>query len=137
MIIVPFEPEHAQRIELPQAHAHWLSHVSADYRERLPQLGPAYTAMVGERVIGCAGIIETGAGSGYLWALASRDSRPHFVGLIRAVRRLMELSPLRRLEATVERGFNPGCRALELLGFSCEGLMKKYGPDGKDHFRYA
>lgn len=135
--IVPYQAEHARAIDAQASQVHGLTLVNGCYLHNLSVMGPAYTARTGERILGCAGIIDSGMGTGLLWALASKDSGAHFVALIRAVRRLISLHPLRRLEATVELGFRPGCRALELLGFTCEGLMKKYGPDGKHHLRYA
>lgn len=136
--IVPFKAEHAYAIDLQPGQQHWGALVKeSGYCDFLEKRSRAYTALLDGKAIGCAGIFETGLGSGSLWAIAARDSGRHFVTLVRAVQRLITLVPLRRLEATVERGFTPGCRALELLGFTCEGLMKKYGPDGKDHLRYA
>lgn len=42
-----------------------------------------------------------------------------------------------RIQATTEVDFLRGQRFLERLGFEEEGLLKKYGYDGKDHIRYA
>jgi RimJ/RimL family protein N-acetyltransferase len=59
------------------------------------------------------------------------------VVLDRAVRRLLSLRSFRRIEASTEADFKQGCRWLEMLDFQSEGLMRKYGPDGADHIRYA
>ena len=137
MNVIAFEPCHVYAIDPQPSQVQWVGWFTPQYLENLSRMGPAYTALVDGRIMGCAGIIDSGFSSGLLWALVHKEARPHFVPMFRAVERLVHLIPLRRIEATVEKGFRPGCRALELLGFTCEGLMKKYGPDGQDHYRYA
>ena len=137
MNVIPFEPAHVRSLDPQVSQEQWVARMSPQYLENLALMGPAYSALLDDTVLGCAGIIDTGFDTGLLWAFVHRDAGQHFIPLFRAVRRLIRLVPLRRLEATCERGFLPSCRALELLGFQCEGLMKKYGPDGQDHFRYA
>lgn len=137
MTIIPFSPEHAGALDIQAAQVHYLSVMTPQFLSNLERLGPAYSAIIDGRLMGSAGILDTGLGTGVLWALVHKDAGRHFVPLFRAVQRLKTLVRLRRLEATVEVGFAPGCRALELLGFVQEGRMAKYGPDGADHIRYA
>jgi hypothetical protein len=42
-----------------------------------------------------------------------------------------------RVEASTAVGWLPGRRWLEMLGFECEGVMRAYGPDRRDFFRFA
>lgn len=42
-----------------------------------------------------------------------------------------------RLQFNVRAKFRGGCRWAEALGFSKEGRMRKYDPEGNDYFRYA
>jgi RimJ/RimL family protein N-acetyltransferase len=121
-----------------QDHQAWtLSVLPVGYFEVLGKLGPAGSAEVDGRIIACAGIAEQGMGIGTLWAFVAQDAGRHFVRLDRCTRRLLTLISLRRIEATVEVGFSPGCRWLELLGFQFEGILRKYGQNGLDHWRYS
>ena len=135
--IVPFSPQHVYAIDPQSAQAHWIGRASPEYLAHLQAGGIAYTALIDGKVAGCAGLLDTGFDAALLWALASRGCGVHMVALFRCVKRLMTLAPLRRIEATCEAKFKPGCRALEMLGFSLEGLSKRYGSDGQDHFRYG
>ena len=42
-----------------------------------------------------------------------------------------------RLQAVVFKGYKEGMRFAEFFGFENEGLMKCYGFDGSDQYRYA
>ena len=44
---------------------------------------------------------------------------------------------LHRIETVVRVGFDAGVRWAEMLGFSLEGRMSRYGPDRSDYLLYA
>ena len=44
---------------------------------------------------------------------------------------------LKRIQASVHTNDQQAIRYVEWLGFENEGLMKKYGPDGSDYYRFA
>ncbi len=136
MNIVPFMPEHLSRIHVQEQQRRAFSHLTTEYLQVLAQ-GSAISAVVDDRIIGCAGIVGQFMGHGILWGAIAQDAGPHFVRMHRAACRLLEIQRLRRIEATTEVDFEEGCRWLELLGFQREGRMSKYGPDGEDHYLYA
>lgn len=78
---------------------------------------------------------------GLVWAAVAKDAGRHMLWLHRATARYLEAVQathrLRRLEATVEKGFAVGCRWVELLGFEFEGEMRAFGANGETHLRYA
>ena len=43
----------------------------------------------------------------------------------------------KRIQSTVRADFAEGIRFAEWYGMHSEGLMKQYGPDGKDYLRLA
>ena len=137
MNIIPFEPAHVARLRVQSRQARLLSYLVEPYIEALGAAGPAMTAQENGEILACAGIAEQGFGVGTLWAFIAADAGRRFLSLHRGARRLIQLHPLRRLEATTECDFPQGCRWLELLGFKSEGLLHAYGPDGADHYRYA
>ena len=42
-----------------------------------------------------------------------------------------------RIQASIRADFKDGIRFAEWFGMESEGLMRKYGPDGKDYLRLA
>lgn len=137
MNVMPFEPSHIELLELQSAQRYVVSHICVEYLKRLQAVGPAASAEVDGKILACAGVAFQGFGMGVLWAFVSKDAGPHFVKLDRCVRRLLDLSNLKRIEATTEVSFTQGCRWLSLLGFENEGRMRAYGPTGEDHYRFA
>lgn len=140
MIIEPFRPVHldvlrAQGVQAAQARE--VSHVPASYASVSRAPGTAVTARMGDRILLCGGVTTVDAERGVLWALLSVSASAHLVRLHRGVERFLSVQRPRRLEATVEEGFGPGCRWLELLGFEYEGRMRGYGMNGETHLRYA
>lgn len=135
--IVPFEPGHVERMKLQHRQINALSVATGQYLFALKVGGLSATAMDGATVLACAGIVIEPFGSGTLWSFVSDEAGRHFVRLDRCVRRMLSIPRLRRIDATTEVGFAQGCRWLEMLGFENEGVMRKYGPDGADHYRYA
>lgn len=139
MRVERFRPYHlhllrAQGVQSVQARE--LSHVPADC-ESVDPAGVALTALNGDRVLLCGGIIPARPQVGTLWALLSADAGRHMVWLHRATRRVLTLEHWERIEATVEEGFPEGCRWLRLLGFKLEGAMPKYGLNGETHLRFG
>ena len=137
MNVIPFEPKHVREMKMQSHQMRLVSQMAFEYIEVLGGLGPAFSGEVDGRIIACAGIATQFAGMGTMWAILAQDSGPYFVRLHRCGKRLMESLGLRRIEATTEADFAPGCRWLEMLGFQSEGRMRSYGLNGEDHIRYA
>jgi hypothetical protein len=140
MRVEPFRPVHLQLLiaqGVQAAQARQVSHVPASYASVEQPPGLAMTAIEGERIVLCGGIIPQRPGVGTLWAVLSEHAGEHMVWLHRATRRFMSLQEWQRLEATVEKGFPQGCRWLRLLGFKYEGPMPKYGLNGETHVRFG
>lgn len=137
MQVEPFRPIHLDLLRTRGIQPSQVSHVPVSYASFARPPGPALTAMDNGNVILCGGICLMAPGMGLLWAVLAHDAGHHMLRLHRAVRRFIDSEPIRRLEATVEDGFAPGCRWLDLLGFEFEGTMRGYGDAGETHLRYA
>lgn len=140
MIVEPFQPYHidllrAQGVQAAQLRE--VSIVSGAYALNAAPIGPAVTARDGDHILICGGLRIDAPKRATCWALMAADAGKHITALHRAVQRFISLDEWIRLEATVEEGFTPGCRWVELLGFQFEGRMLKYGPSGETHLRYA
>ena len=141
MIVEPFRPYHIELLMaqgVQEGQLRQVSQVPAGWGSVGTIPGSALTAMDGERILLCGGVMPTMRPKiGVLWAVLSAEAGSHMLWLHRATQRFISIAPPRRLEATVEKGFPQGCRWLELLGFEFEGPLRSYGLDGEDHVRYA
>lgn len=138
MTIVPFEPEHLEVLLLQPSQAILQPLLSdRNYGVNLHRGGPAYSALVGDQVIACMGLIPAWEHRAMAWGLIAAEAGPHFVRITKAVMRTMELHPFRRIETSVRRDFQQGHRWVRLLGFEREGTMRCYSPDGGDYDLYA
>ena len=132
MMIVPFDAWHLAAITPQEAQAH---EYAAD--SLASPVGFAWTALDGKNPIACAGLVEIWQGRAYAWAMLSRDAGPHMRWLTREIRFRLSRAHFQRVEMAVDASFANGCRWAEMLGFSMEGLGRKYLPNGHDAFIYA
>jgi RimJ/RimL family protein N-acetyltransferase len=136
--IVPFEAKHLRYLSLQSAQSYASSELSKpEYGQQLEQMGDSFTGIHNGQVIGCAGIWRIWENRAHIWALLSPDAGRHFVAIHRAVVAKLATLEDRRIEAAVDVGFVEAHRWIEMLGFTYEGTMKAYTPDGRDSDLYA
>jgi len=101
--------------------------------------GDAWTAMVGDQVLGCGGLIPHGRERAYAWALLADDAGARMLALTRAVRGHLAGASFARIEMAVDVSFAAGARWAELLGFERETLrpLRHYLPGGRSAWLYA
>lgn len=138
MMIVTFKPSHLERLLLQPAQE-GMRPVMQDpsYGLSLARSGPCYAAVSGDEVLACAGLIPQWPGRAVAWALIGADAGRCFVGLHRAVKRALDMHEYRRVETGVASDFEAGHRWARMLGFTREGRMRAYTPDGRDCDLYA
>lgn len=137
MRIIPFDATHIDELQLQPRQAHAISHLTIPYVMTLQNVGISASAEHEGKILGCAGVMPLGFGIGTLWGLASLKAGPHMVRIHKCLERLIELADLRRVEATAEIDWPNACRFLVALGFEQEGIKRKYGIDGRDHYSYG
>lgn len=138
MRIVPFEPNHLNRLLLQPSQAIMQPTLSnPEYAVSLYKAGPAYSLVDGDAVLATAGLIEQWEGRAVGWALISAESGAHFLKIHKAVLRTMTIHPYRRIETAVACDFPQGHRWANMLGFEREGRMRSYTPDGRDCDLYS
>jgi len=133
MNIIAFKPEHlaAMRLQPMQMGARFDP-------GHAPALGEdAWTGIAEGAPVVCAGIMPLWAGRGMAWACLSADAGRHFMAIHRAAARVFALPRYRRVEAYVDPVWAPARRWVELLGFTREGLMRAFLPEGGDMLLYA
>lgn len=136
-ILVPFKAEHLTAM------------VNRDSSQREPwalamekqQSGPAMTGMLGDMVLGCAGLILPWPGVGLAWMVLSEEIGPHGLWMTKMVRHFLDdmirCQSLHRLEAVVLSENERNQQWIERLGFTREnGCARAYTQDRRDVIRY-
>lgn len=140
MKVVAFAPSHLATLNLQSAQAYFGQQLAdAEYGRSLVESGPCFTALDGNTVLACAGVHEIWDNRAMAWALISQSAGRHMVSIHRAVRGFLMQAKYRRIEATVDAGFEEGRRWAQMLGFVCETPqpMRAYTPAGGDCYLYA
>lgn len=101
--------------------------------------GPAFTALVDNKIIGCGGIVLMWGGVGAAWVAVSKDIEPYKVWMTRTVRRslrdIVRALNLHRVEAVVLT--DGDSRWIQAVGFHLENdVAKKYTQDKRDVMRF-
>jgi len=101
----------------------------------------AYTAMQESRVFMIGGVYGLWDNVGEAWFMMSKyaydmpRSAAKYSSLL--LDHVQEDNDLQRIQASVHADDKQAIRYVEWLGFENEGLMKKFGPDGSDYYRFA
>ena len=137
MRLTALRREHLQELKLQSAQAYLGADLTAPGYFEMLMAGQAFTGMVGDTVIGCAGCIEQWDNRSIAWALVSAHAGRHMVGVHRAVAGFLAQARWRRVETFVDAEFAEGHRWMGMLGFAHEGRMTAFSPDGRDFDLYA
>ena len=103
--------------------------------------GPAFTLIIDEQVVGCAGVILLGHNRGEAWMAISKLLYMYPKTVFKTVRDglvgIVAEHHLRRVQALVLPDFEAGKRFMSHLGFKYEGTLIAYGPAGEDFEIYG
>ena len=135
-VAIPFEPKHLCALRAQPMQVNEVSLITPGIASALAD-GDAWSIYDDEMPLFCGGIVEGTQSTGYLWAFVSGEAGPRMRTITRMCARYLAMKRLRRIETSARADFAAGCRWAKLLGFENEGLMRKYGADGSDHYRYA
>jgi RimJ/RimL family protein N-acetyltransferase len=138
MKIVPFHPQHLEALILQPSQSLLAGYFKEGYGDALVKGGPSFTGVDDDgNVVGCSGVVEQWENRAIAWALLSDWSGKHFVKIHKAVKRFLDSTDYRRIEAFVDAEFEQGHRWVNMLGFEREGYMRSFNPDGRDAVLYA
>jgi RimJ/RimL family protein N-acetyltransferase len=137
MHIVPFQPKHLELLILQPSQVAFSDYFDPKYGPSLVEGGPCFTAMDGDEVLACSGVIKQWDNRAIAWALISEYAGKHFIRIHKAVNRFLESTEFRRIEAFVDADFEQGHRWIQMLGFEREGYMREFTPAGNDAVLYA
>ena len=103
--------------------------------------GPAFTAVLGDKILGCAGIILQWQGVGTAWVVFNKDIEHYMLWATRTIkytlRDIKRALNLHRIDMTVLEGLPKYNRWAEFLGFCIEdGRASKLTYDKQNCIRY-
>lgn len=136
-IIIPYKAEHLMAFE---DRNKWT--VNSWQIALGRETGPAYTGMIGDQILGCAGVMLPWPGMGIAWVTLSPFAAIHYgMWMTRTCRRVLndiqKSFNLHRLEAVATEDSLMNQRWLELMGFVKEnGHATAYLPDQRNVIRY-
>ena len=139
---VPFRPEHLDGIRL-QPSQDYLGAVLRDPSARFNagRSRPAYSGVVGGRIVGAAGVMPAENGAAYCWALLStlvpKWSWVRITRFVAAELTAVQQNGVRNLFTTVKEDFCQGHEWARLLGFEDIGnTMTVFGIRHRMYQRY-
>lgn len=138
MTVEPYRPEHLRSLLLQPAQAFLAGSLDVAATERIRSLSDARTALVGDRVLGCGGVMELQPGHGMAWAILAQGIGHHMTAVTRASRAFMDSKGMRRIEMHVKDDFEAGHIWARLLGFTDEtpNGMAEWRP-GENYHLYS
>lgn len=137
MIVVPFKREHIANMVIQQRQE-GMEGLLTDGILKTLESGQAFTALDGDEVLACSGVIEVTEGRAIAWAYLSRDVGKRMVYVTRKVRDYLDIAPYRRIEMDVDCDFKQAHRWAKMLGFEMEAERRRaFTPDGRDCALYA
>lgn len=105
------------------------------------QGGPAFTGVLGDTILGCAGVVLPWPGVGLVWMVLGEQIEEHGLWMTRTVKHFLadvrRCHDLHRLEAVVFESNARNQRWIEALGFTREnGVARQYSSDRQHIIRY-
>lgn len=141
MNIKPLEKEHMAELALhiQDAQQYMVAYIHQPwYYDALTNSGEAFAVLRDDGSVAlCAGVIKQWHGRYVAWALFSENIGMSMLGLVRGIRRFLDLQDFRRVEAYVDIHHLAGIRLVEMLGFKFDGTMKRFTPEDRDNYMYS
>jgi hypothetical protein len=136
--LVSFEVKHVTQMQLSASSSGIIGMVKPEHFKALEQLPYNYTLLVEGKPIACGGVIRFWDTRGEVWSLLDEQSGHRFILWHRCVQRFLASIPVKRMEAVVEKSFEPGHRWVKMLGFKVDApFLQNYFPNGADGVLYS
>lgn len=119
---------------------------SEELHEKLEAIAGSQQAFVrtvtheGE-VVAVVGLVRSWTGVAELFSITSsavlKNPISYHKLILRLIEQHVEVLELHRVQFVVKSNFDQGIRWAKSLGFTAEGLLRKYGQDKTDHWMFA
>ena len=143
LFIIPYISNHGKIIMASQLN-HVISDMEVDFIKDCSDLEEkhmAFTCMIDDKIIASAGIKKIWNGVGEGWVLAKNEIYKYPITIAKAIKQNFDYvatsNNIKRVQTAVRADYGIGIRFAKWLGLQNEGLMKSYGMDGTDHYRFA
>jgi len=135
-VLLPFRAEHIMDLVDRDGVVYTWDH--AVYLERG---GPAFSGLVGEKTIVCAGVCTLWPGVGGAWVAMNNDAERYGLWITRTIRAVLadiiRTQGHHRVEVQVDASNERNLRWIRVLGFHREGSVARfYTSDRKDMVRF-
>lgn len=131
--VVPFKAEHAMSITLQPKQRDPMGEVDAQFAAQMEASKPAYTGIIGDCPVFCAGMIKLWHGRWLMWSMLSEEARRHLPRITKIGRRMLaEHNEPGRVEIIVKSDFEESHRWAKILGFELHHHEERFLPDGSD-----
>ena len=111
------------------------------YVQQMRVQGLSWSVDIEGTIVASAGLVPLWAGVAEAWMIAGDDVEKHRIKLARKMcvtfDEVMRQQGFYRAQSNIHCGFARAIRLAEWLGFENEGLMRRFGIEGADYFRYA
>jgi hypothetical protein len=135
MNVRDFEPEHIKLLDAAGGREIFGPTPFAAGYEQLLMGG--WSAFDGDQIIAIGGLSADHDQCATAWAFLLPSTARYMIALTRFAAGVFDRSPFRRIQAHALPTFPPAIRWLEMLGFSREGLLRKFSPSGHDMLLYS
>lgn len=123
---------------------HFLMDIDREYKGDLLDLVEndlSYTISVNDVIIAASGMKRIWGNVAEGWVIATKEANQYPLIVARAIKKhfanVARRNGIKRVQTAVRADFGLGIRFAGWLGLENEGLMKNYGFDDSDHYRYA
>ena len=141
--IIPFENKHAEYILSQPLNSRFLElrPEHKKYAYFLKRIGMSFTGIVNNTPVAAGGVFPLWDGVAEGWVLGTTEMKKYPITLARVIKHRTEMmcknNSFKRLQTSVKADCETAIRFAKWMDFRPEGLMKHYGPDGSDYYRYA
>lgn len=137
--VVRYKPEFHEVLMEQEATKYFKPYFTREHMETITKHNYAFSVLTPEgKPLLCAGLIDCWDGRAQAWAVLDQKCKEYFLPMHNAVKRFLEVCPVKRIEATVRKDFKAGHRWARLLGFELETeTMKHFTPEGDTASMYV
>ena len=141
--IIPFENKHAEFILSQPLNSKFLE-LKAEHKKYayfLKEIGMSFTGIVNNKPIAAGGVFPLWEGVAEGWVLATKEINNFPITFSKVIKQRCEMllknNNFKRFQTSVKADCKVAIRFAKFLNLEEEGLMRNYGPDGSDFYRYA
>lgn len=140
--VVPFEPEHAEKIRLREKDLEGIRPLDpVKMIQGIAQTGPFCSIMVDREVMAVGGVMMFWPGCGEAWLGTSGLAEKYPLSFTKLVKGFIDYqikeNHLHRIQLNVVESNHKSLSWVRLLGFVLESKMERYGPNKETYFRFV